>query len=499
MSNPIDELSILLQRNSVSGRESVIERIKKICKAKTQIIDSLDILQSLFERNASLVTYTSGLILQARFFLEADLALNECLSRKIADADIVCKGVESKGKHLLDHKARTHPCPADYGRFTKRYKEITVDANDERRYNKAHAKVVACWQPQIGSFCGIHSVHVVLCALSRKNAGAEDTREKYALHDVLNDSDKFLCQNVPYARQMPREERDIMFHNNLDSSGLNRETIQFALTNNLNEEEFEVTAVEDPSQASQPFGNTVAIIAGTGIHWLAFVKVDGFWFNADSMNNIINNSPLRRISEGGVHDYLKQKTLLHFRVVQRDNVVGDGVADSVEASVATFFGENYIAQQMLSWDKYLLFDILPKEMKLRLLNIKRTNTKNLFQAIAACRLSETNADENLGLEDILGKYRKTLQGRINEKVPAYQQNIQLAASFFQKNIMLITSKSAKRFYKDAFDGFDKDYRKVPYYQFDWYLVQEGTSRSDSGFSGFSSTSALMLASSVESS
>jgi hypothetical protein len=108
MSNPIDELSTLLQRNSVSGRESVIERIKKICKAKTQIIDSLDILQSLFERNASLVTYTSGLILQARFFLEADLALNECLSRKIADADIVCKGVESKGKHLLDHKARTH-------------------------------------------------------------------------------------------------------------------------------------------------------------------------------------------------------------------------------------------------------------------------------------------------------------------------------------------------------------------------------------------------------
>jgi hypothetical protein len=68
MSNPIDELSVLLQRNSVSGRESVIERIKKICKAKTQIIDSLDILQSLFERNASLVTYTSGLILQARFF-----------------------------------------------------------------------------------------------------------------------------------------------------------------------------------------------------------------------------------------------------------------------------------------------------------------------------------------------------------------------------------------------------------------------------------------------
>ena len=496
MSNPIDELSILLQRNSVSGRESVIERIKKICKAKTQIIDSLDILQSLFERNASLVTYTSGLILQARFFLEADLALNECLSRKIADADIVCKGVESKGKHLLDHKARTHPCPADYGRFTKRYKEITGDANDERRYNKAHAKVVACWQPQIGSFCGIHSVHVVLCALSRKNAGAEDTREKYALHDVLNDFDKFLCQNVPYARQMPREERDIMFHNNLDPSGLNRETIQFALTNNLNEEEFEVTAVEDPSQASQPFGNTVAIIAGTGIHWLAFVKVDGFWFNADSMNSPF--SPLLRISEKGVHDYLKT-TKLYFRVVQRDNVVGDGVADSVEASVATFFGENYIAQQMLSWDKYLLFDILPKEMKLRLLNIKRTNTKNLFQAIAACRLSETNADENLGLEDILGKYRKTLQGRINEKDHAYQQNIQLAASFFQKNIMLITSKSAKRFYKDAFDGFDKDYRKVPYYQFDWYLVQEGTSRSDSGFSGFSSTSALMLASSVESS
>jgi hypothetical protein len=105
----------------------------------------------------------------------------------------------------------------------------------------------------------------------------------------------------------------------------------------------------------------------------------------------------------------------------------------------------------------------------------------------------------LGLEDILGKYRKTLQGRINEKDPAYQQTIQLAASFFQKNIMLITSKSAKRFYKDAFDGFDKDYRKVPYYQFDWYLVQEGTSRSDSGFSGFSSTLALILASSVESS
>jgi hypothetical protein len=495
MSNPIDELSVLLQRNSVSGRESVIERIKKICKAKTQIIDSLDILQSLFERNASLVTYTSGLILQARFFLEADLALNECLSRKIADADIVCKRVESKGKHLLDHKARTHPCPADYGRFTKRYKEITVDANDERRYNKAHAKVVACWQPQIGSFCGLHSVHVVLCALSKQNAGAEDTRNKYTLGGMLDNLDKEICQNVPYAREMPREDRGMMFGNNLDLSGLNRETIQFALTNNLNEEEFEVTAVENPSQASQPFGNTVAIIAGTGIHWLAFVKVDGFWFNADSMNSPF--SPLLRISEGGVHDYLKQKTLLHFRVVQRDNVVGDGVADSVEASVATFFGENYIAQQMLSWDKYLLFDILPKEMKLRLLNIKRTNTKNLFQAIAACRLSETNADENLGLEDILGKYRKTLQGRINEKVPAYQQNIQLAASFFQKNIMLITSKSAERFYKDAFDGFDKDYRKVPYYQFDWYLVQEGTS--DSGFSGFSSTLALILASSVESS
>ena len=299
MSNPIDELSILLQRNSVSGRESVIERIKKICKAKTQIIDSLDILQSLFERNASLVTYTSGLILQARFFLEADLALNECLSRKIADADIVCKGVESKGKHLLDHKARTHPCPADYGRFTKRYKEITGDANDERRYNKAHAKVVACWQPQIRNLCGLHSVHVVLCALSRKNAGAEDTREKYALHDVLNDFDKEICQNFPAAAQMPREERNSTYENNLDSSGLNRETIQFALTNILNDE-FDVTAVEDPSQASQPFGNTVAIIAGTGTHWLAFVKVDGFWFNADSMNININNSPLRLYDEEGV-------------------------------------------------------------------------------------------------------------------------------------------------------------------------------------------------------
>jgi hypothetical protein len=67
MSNPIDELSILLQRNSVSGRESVIERIKKICKAKTQIIDSLDILQSLFERNASLVTYPNRLVERAHF------------------------------------------------------------------------------------------------------------------------------------------------------------------------------------------------------------------------------------------------------------------------------------------------------------------------------------------------------------------------------------------------------------------------------------------------
>jgi hypothetical protein len=366
------------------------------------------------------------------------------------------------------------------------------------RVKKAHDKVVACWQPQIGSLCGLHSVHVVLCALSRTNTGAEDTRKKYALHDVLNNFDNKICQIVPAAERMSREDRNSTFENSFDSSGLNRETIQFALTNNLNEE-FEVTAVEDPSQASQPFGNTVAIIAGTGTHWLAFVKVDGFWFNADSTNINIDNSPLRLYDEERVHDYLNKKTKLHFRVVQRDNYVGDGIADSVEASVAMFFGENYIAQQMLSWDKYLLFDILPKEMKLRLLNIKQTNTKHLFQAIAACRLSETNADENLGLEDMLGKYRKTLQGRINEKDPAYQQTIQLAACFFQKNIMLITSKSAKRFYKDAFDGFDKDYRKVPYYQFDWYLVQEGTSRSDSGFSGFSSTLALILASSVESS
>jgi hypothetical protein len=262
---------------------------------------------------------------------------------------------------------------------------------------------------------------------SYRNGGAEDTRDKYALHDILNNFDKEICQIDPAAALMSREDRESTYENGFDSSGLNRETIQFALTNNLNEE-FAVTAVEDPSQASQPFGNTVAIIAGTGTHWLAFVKVDGFWFNADSMNININNSPLRLYDEEGVHDYLKTTKL------QRDNVVGDGVADSVEASVAMFFGENYIAQQMLSWDKYLLFDILPKEMKLRLLNIKQTNTKNIFQAIAACRLSETNADENLGLEDILGKYRKTLQGRINEKDPAYQQTIQLAACFFQKNI-----------------------------------------------------------------
>jgi hypothetical protein len=129
VSNSINELSTLLQTKSILDRESVIERIKKICKAKTKIIDSLDILQSLFERNASLVTYTSGLILQARFFVEADLALNECLSRKIADADVVCKGVESKGKHLLDHKASTHPCPADHGGFKRRYKEMTANYN----------------------------------------------------------------------------------------------------------------------------------------------------------------------------------------------------------------------------------------------------------------------------------------------------------------------------------------------------------------------------------
>jgi hypothetical protein len=293
----------------------------------------------------------------------------------------------------------------------------------------------------------------IVCSLE-EDTGAEDTRNKYALHDILNNFDNTICQIVPAAVLMSRKDRDRTYDTSFDSSGLNRETIQFALTNNLNEE-FEVTVVEDPSQASQPFGNTVAIIAGTGTHWLAFVKVYGFWFNADSMNININNSPLRLYDEEGVHDYLKT-TKLHFRVVQRDNVVGDGVADSVEASVAMFFGENYIAQQMLSWDKYLLFDILPKEMKLRLLNIKQTNTKHIFQAIAACRLSETNADENLGLEDILGKYRETLQGRINEKDPAYQQTIQLAARFFQKNIMLITSKSAKRFYKDAFDGFDSE-------------------------------------------
>ena len=109
---------------------------------------------------------------------------------------------------MLDHKARTHPCPADYGRFTKRYKEITGDANDERRKIKAHAKVVACWQPQIGSLCGLHSVHVVLCALSRKNTGAEDTRNKYALGGMLDNFDKEICQIDPAAALMSREDRE---------------------------------------------------------------------------------------------------------------------------------------------------------------------------------------------------------------------------------------------------------------------------------------------------
>jgi hypothetical protein len=33
---------------------------------------------------------------------------------------------------------------------------------------------------------------------------------------------------------------------------------------------------------------------------LVFVNVDGFWFNADSMNININNSPLRLYDEEGV-------------------------------------------------------------------------------------------------------------------------------------------------------------------------------------------------------
>jgi hypothetical protein len=122
-----------------------------------------------------------------------------------------------------------------------------------------------------------------LCALSRKNTGAEDTRNKYALGGMLDNFDKEICQIDPAAALMSREDRERTYENGFDSSGLNRETIQFALTNNLNEE-FAVTVVEEPSQASQPFANTVAIIEGTGTHWLAFVKVDGFWFNADSMH-----------------------------------------------------------------------------------------------------------------------------------------------------------------------------------------------------------------------
>jgi hypothetical protein len=70
------------------------------------------------------------------------------------------------------------------------------------------------------------------------------------------------------------------------------------------------------------------IIVGTVNHFMAFVKVDGFWFNADSLNreqkmktseggSIV--TPLRLYNEQGVHDYLKEHAVLHFRVVRRAN------------------------------------------------------------------------------------------------------------------------------------------------------------------------------------
>ena len=191
---------------------------------------------------------------------------------------------------------------------------------------KAHNKVVSCWQPQKKMLCGLHSMHVVLCALSG-NTDGKSTREKYTLDVVKDTYDKHICQLDPdYVAKLSRNSRDIIYEGGLDSYGqLNADTIQVGLTTFLNKELFEVRLRHEHREA---FGNTVAIIAGTVNHFMAFVKIDGFWFNADSLNreqkmktpegdSIV--SPLRLYSEQGVHDYLKERAVLHLRVVRRAN------------------------------------------------------------------------------------------------------------------------------------------------------------------------------------
>jgi hypothetical protein len=147
---------------------------------------------------------------------------------------------------------------------------------------KAHNKVVSCWQPQKKMLCGLHSMHVVLCALSG-NTDGKSTREKYTLDVVKDTYDKHICQLDPdYVAKLSRNSRDIIYEGGLDSYGqLNADTIQVGLTKFLNKELFEVRLRHEHREA---FGNTVAIIAGTVNHFMAFEKIDGFWFNADSLN-----------------------------------------------------------------------------------------------------------------------------------------------------------------------------------------------------------------------
>lgn len=230
-----------------------------------------------------------------RFQADLQAAIEE--STRAARRDAVSNELEKLERKIKRIKAQSvddaDAATADVRTAARAFDRAVADADADIR--NVMEFVHGCWRRQQGNLCGWHAIDIVLCALGVRDALTHDefravlTRVAGSYTNYLSDTGYSI-------------EALVVVLNEFD---LANETVFFAATDTR---PAFVRRLEDRAPQTAD-----ALIVGNSVHWMAFVRVNGSWFNVDSQNpskkmracNITSNAHYVKNGFDGVREYIE--------------------------------------------------------------------------------------------------------------------------------------------------------------------------------------------------